>query len=101
MQPPSGGSRHRKKQGRAGAEYSVRRDEYLADERVAGFTRWARQLATENLKLEDRGTSRGTVFCCASLYDTLEKYRWPNNRYSLEYWVTAQKLRDWRFYGRP
>ena len=70
----------------------MRRDEYVADERVAGFTRWARQLATENLKLEDRGTNRGTVFCCASLYDTLEKHRWPNNRYSLDYRAPAQKL---------
>ena len=52
----------------------MKRHEYLADERVAGFTHWANHLITENLKLEHWWKNRRRPFC---LYDPQEKYRWP------------------------
>ena len=36
----------------------MKRGEYLADDRVAGFTHWASQLITEDLKLEHRWKNR-------------------------------------------
>ena len=74
----------------------MRREEYLADERVAGFTRWASQLVTGDLKLEHQWRSRGTYFCCASLYGALENYRWPHNSRALDYRATARKLQKFR-----
>ena len=37
----------------------MKRDEYLADEHVRGFTRWAGQLVTGELGLTHRWKSRG------------------------------------------
>ena len=72
----------------------MKRDEYLADEHVRGFTRWAGQLVTGELGLTHRWRSRGTDFACTSLYGALEQYRWPDNRHALDYRVTARRLRE-------
>ena len=74
----------------------MRRDEYLADERVAEFTLWVSHLVTGDLTLEHQWRSRGTDFCFASLYDALGKYGWPDNRYSLDHRATAKKLQEFR-----
>ena len=49
----------------------MKRDEYLADEHVRGFTEWAGQLVTGELGLTHLWKSRGTDFACTSLYDAL------------------------------
>ena len=74
----------------------VRRDEYLADDRVAGFTRWASPLVTGEVPLEHRWQSRNRSFCCTSLYDALVNYRWPENRHALDHRATAPKLQEFR-----
>ena len=74
----------------------MRRDEYLADDRVAGFTRWASQLVTGEVPLQHRWNSRNRSFCCTNLYDALVKYRWPENRHALDHRATAQQLRQFR-----
>ena len=74
----------------------MKRDEYLADEHVLGFTRWAGQLVTGELGLTHRWKSRGTGFACTSLYDALRKYRWPDNANGLDYRVTERRLREFR-----
>ena len=71
----------------------MRRDEYLADEHVRGFTRWASRLVTGDLTLTHRWRSRGTDFHCTGLHDALEQYRWPDNSHALDYRVTARRLR--------
>ena len=74
----------------------MRRDEYLADEHVSGFTGWAGQLVTGDLRLAHRWKSRGTDFECASLFGALERYRWPDNSHALDYRATARHLREFR-----
>ncbi len=75
----------------------MKRDEYLADEHVRGFTRWAAQLVTGELGLTHRWKSgRGTDFECTTLYGALEQYRWPDNSHGLDYRVTARRLREFR-----
>ena len=74
----------------------MNRGEYLADEYVSGFTRWASQLVTRDLGLRHRWRSRGTDFACTTLYDALEQYRWPDNRNALDYRATARLLRRFR-----
>ena len=74
----------------------MKRDEYLADEHVRGFTRWASQLVTGDLSLTHRWKSRGTDFECTSLFGALEQYRWPDNRHALDYRATARHLREFR-----
>ena len=75
----------------------MKRDEYLADEHVRGFTRWAAQLVTGELGLTHRWKSgRGTDFECTTLYGALEQYRWPDNSHALDYRVTARRLREFR-----
>ena len=96
MQPPCGCYRRREKQERTEAEYLVRRDEYLADDRVSGFTRWASQWVTGEVPLEHRWQSRNRSLCCTSLYDALVNYRWPENRHVLDHRATAQKLQKFR-----
>ena len=72
----------------------MKRDEYLADEHVAGFTKWVGQLVTGDLTLTHRWKSRGTDFRCTSLYGALEQYRWPDNSRALDYRVTGRRLRE-------
>ena len=74
----------------------MKRDEYLADEHVRGFTEWAGQLVTGELGLTHRWKSRGTDFACTSLYDALEQYRWPDNANGLDYRVTERRMREFR-----
>ena len=74
----------------------MKRDEYLADEHVSGFTKWAGQLVTGDLELRHRWRSRGTDFECTTLYGALEQYRWPDNRNALDYRVTERRLREFR-----
>ena len=75
----------------------MNRDEYLENEHVSGFTRWASELVTGDLVLAHRWTSgRGTDFKCMTLYDALEQYRWPDNRNALDCRATAQLLRRFR-----
>ena len=74
----------------------MRRDEYLADEHVRGFTRWAGQLVTGELGLTHRWKSRGTDFVCTSLYDALRQYRWPDDANGLDYRLTERRLREFR-----
>ena len=74
----------------------MKRDEYLADEHVAGFTKWANQLVTGDLRLTHQWTSRGTDFRCTSLYGALEGYWWPDNSNGLGWQATAQRLRKFR-----
>ena len=74
----------------------MKRDEYLQDEHVSGFTEWAGQLVTGELGLTHRWRSKGTDFACTSLYDALEQYRWPDNSHALDYRVTARRLREFR-----
>ena len=74
----------------------MNRDEYLADEHVAGFTKWVGQLVTGDLTLTHRWKSRGTDFQCTSLYGALEQYRWPDNGHALDYRVTGRRLREFR-----
>ena len=67
----------------------MKRDEYLADEHVRGFTRWAAQLVTGELGLTHRWKSgRGTDFECTTLYGALEQYRWPT---TTTRWITEQQ----------
>ena len=74
----------------------MKRDEYLQDEHVSGFTKWAGQLVTGKLGLTHRWRSKGTDFACTSLYDALEQYRWPDNSHALDYRVTVRRLRGFR-----
>ncbi len=74
----------------------MKRDEYLADEHVRGFTEWAGQLVTGELGLTHRWKSRGTDFACMSLYDALLQYRWPDNANGLDYRVTERRMREFR-----
>ena len=74
----------------------MKRDEYLADEHVSGFTRWAAQLVTGELGLTHRWKSKRTDFACTSLYDALEQYRWPDNANGLDYRVTERRMREFR-----
>ena len=74
----------------------MKRDEYLSDEYVSGFTKWAGQLVTGDLELTHRWKSRGTEFQCTSLYGALEQYRWPDNSHALDYRATARSLRRFR-----
>ena len=74
----------------------MKRDEYLQDEHVSGFTKWAGRLVTGDLGLTHRWRSKGTDFACTSLYDALEQYRWPDNSHALDYRVTARRLREFR-----
>ncbi len=75
----------------------MKQDEYLADENVNGFTRWARQLVTGDLGLTHRWTSgRGTDFECTTLYGALEQYRWPDNSNALDWRATARRLQEFR-----
>ena len=74
----------------------MRRDQYLADEHVRGFTRWASRLVTGDLTLTHRWRSRGTDFHCTGLHDALVQYRWPDNSHALDYRVTARHLRRFR-----
>ena len=75
----------------------MKRDEYLADEHVRGFTRWAAQLVTGELGLTHRWKSgRGTDFACTTLYGALEQYRWPDDRKAMDYRATARHLRRFR-----
>ena len=74
----------------------MKRDEYLQDEHVSGFTKWAGQLVTGELGLTHRWKSRGTDFACTSLYDALEQYRWPDDANGLDYRVTERRLREFR-----
>jgi hypothetical protein len=74
----------------------MKRDEYLADEHVRGFTEWAGQLVTGELGLTHRWKSRGTDFACTSRYDALEQYRWSDNSRALDYRVTERRLREFR-----
>ena len=74
----------------------MKRDEYLADEHVQGFTEWAGQLVTGELGLTHRWKSRGTDFRCASLYGALEQYRWPDDANGLDYRVAERRLREFR-----
>ena len=74
----------------------MNRDEYMADEHVAGFTKWAGQLVTGDLRLAHRWKSRGTDFECASLFGALEQYRWPDNSHALDHRVTARRFREFR-----
>ncbi len=75
----------------------MKQDEYLADEHVRGFTRWAAQLVTGELGLTHRWKSgRGTDFECTTLYGALEQYRWPDDRKALDYRATARLLRRCR-----
>ena len=74
----------------------MKRDEYLQDKHVSGFTRWAGQLVTGKLGLTHRWRSKGTDFACTSLYDALEQYRWPDNSHALDYRATARRLREFR-----
>ena len=74
----------------------MKRDEYLQDKQVAGFTEWAGQLVTGDLKLTHRWKSRGTDFECNTLYDALEQYRWPDNSNRLDWRATARRLQEFR-----
>ena len=74
----------------------MKRDEYLADEHVSEFTKWAGQLVTGDLTLTHHWKSRGTDFQCASLYGALEQYRWPDNSRALDCRATARRLREFR-----
>lgn len=74
----------------------MKRDEYLADEHVRGFTRWAGQLVTGELGLTHRWKSRRTDFACTTLYGALEQYRWPDDASGLDYRVTERRLREFR-----
>ena len=74
----------------------MKRDEYLADEHVSEFTKWAGQLVTGDLTLTHHWKSRGTDFQCASLYGALEQYRWPDNSRALDYRATGRRLREFR-----
>jgi hypothetical protein len=75
----------------------MKRDEYLADEHVSGFTRWASQLVTGDLGLTHRWTSgRGTDFECTTLYGAFEQYRWPDNSNALDWRATAGRLQEFR-----
>lgn len=74
----------------------MKRDEYLADVHVRGFTEWAAQLVTGELRLTHRWRSRGTDFACMSLLGALEQYRWPDNANGLDYRVTERRLREFR-----
>ena len=74
----------------------MKRDEYLADEHVRGFTEWAGQLVIGELGLTHRWKSRGTDFACTSLYDALRQYRWPDNANGLDHRVTERRLRESR-----
>ncbi len=74
----------------------MKRDEYLADDHVSGFTKWASQLVTGELGLTHRWRSKGTDFACTTLYDALRQYRWPDDANGLDYRVTERRLREFR-----
>ena len=74
----------------------MKRDEYLTDEHVRGFTRWAGQLVTGELRLTHRWKSRATDFACTSLYDALLQYRWPDNPNGLDYRLNERRMRGFR-----
>ena len=75
----------------------MKRDEYLADEHVAEFTKWAGRLVTGDLGLTHRWTSgRGTDFDCTTLYGAFEQYRWPDNSNALDWRATAGRLQEFR-----
>ena len=75
----------------------MKRDKYLENEHVRGFTAWAGQLVTGELGLTHRWTSgRGTDFECTTLYGALEQYRWPDNSSALDWRATARRLQEFR-----
>ena len=74
----------------------MNRDEYLADEHVAGFTRWASRLVTGDLRLTHRWKSRWTDFECATLYGALERYWWPDNSNGMDWQATARRIQEFR-----
>ena len=75
----------------------MKRDEYLADEHVSGFTKWAGRLVTGDLRLTHQWASgRGTDFECTTLYGAFEQYRWPDNSNALDWRATAGRLQAFR-----
>ena len=84
------------RQDQAGAGNFVKRDEYLADEHVAGFTQWAAQLVTGESGMKHQWKSRGTDLRCSTLHEALEIYWWPDNRNGLDRRATAQRLQEFR-----
>ena len=74
----------------------MKRDDYLADEHVAGFTKWASQLVSGDLRLTHQWKSRGTDFECVTLYGALERYWWPDNSNGMGWQATARRLREFR-----
>lgn len=84
------------RQDQAGARNFVKRDEYLADEHVAGFTQWAAQLVTGELGVKHQWKSRGTDFRCSTLHEALDRYWWPDNGNGLDHRAAAQQLREFR-----
>ena len=58
----------------------MKRNEYLADPQVVGFIEWAGHLARGDSRLEHSWNDKrgGLPFCCSSLYEAFQGYRWPN-----------------------
>ena len=88
MQTDPGALGGRQDQDQAGARNFVKRDEYLADEHVAGFTQWAAQLVTGELGVKHQWKSRGTDFRCSTLH---EGWTDTGGRITAMGWTTGQQ----------
>ena len=74
----------------------MRREEYLTDERVAGFTRWASQLVTGDLKLEHQWRTAARISVAPVSTAHWRTTAGQINRYGLDHRATARKLQKFR-----
>ena len=64
----------------------MKRDEYLSDEYVSGFTKWAGQLVTGDLELTHRWKSRGTEFSAPA---SMARWSSTAGRITAMRWITG------------
>ena len=76
----------------------MKRDEYLADPNVVGFIEWAGRLVQGEWGLEHswKDGRGGLPFCCSSLYEAFQGYRWPNTPNGDTFTDTVRKFDDFR-----
>ena len=56
----------------------MKRDQFLADDQVAEFVKWASHLVRGELPLKHSWKGRGPEFRCFTLYEAFQHYLWPN-----------------------
>lgn len=76
----------------------MNRDEYLANADVRRFVKWAGRLVRGEMGLEHSWKDKrgGLPFCCSSLYEAFQSYRWPNTVNGDTFMDTVRKFDGFR-----